>query len=287
MMDDQQILLLDVGGTAVKYAVSSPSSPLGPVRQKPTNGDSADAFFETLQSILTEAGAVHTACFSIGGPFDYQNGISHMTHKFTGILEKPLKPFFEERGIRPVFLHDSTAYVLGEYHDGALKNIQNGCCVMLGTGLGFAWIRDGRACLNEKDTPSLVLWSSPYRDGIAEDYVSTRAIQKAYGQQISVKAIAEAARAGDRRASDAFLQTGEHLKNILEPHLTALGIRKLALGGQISRSADLLGLQLTVPWEVSPHPEDGGLRGERIYAALGRERCTQVLFPKENRTFHA
>ena len=279
MTDNRAILLLDVGGTAIKYAVSAPGAPLGPVRQMPTGGDSAAAFFGALQRILNEAGPVNTACFSIGGPFDYENGISHMTHKFTGIFETPLRPFFDQRGIGITFLHDSTAFVLGEYDDGALKNIANGCCVMLGTGLGFAWIKGGKACLNEKDTPSLVLWSSPYRDGIAEDYVSTRAIQKAYGRKESVKAIAEAARAGDRAAADAFLETGEHLKNILEPHLKALEIEKLALGGQISRSADLMGLTLSVPWEASPHPEDGGLRGEKLYAVLGKEKCTQVLFP--------
>ena len=52
---------------------------------------------------------------------------------------------------------------------------------------------------------------------------------------------------------------------------------KLALGGQIARSADLLQLKLPFPWEVSHHLDDAALRGAAYYALRTREECTEVL----------
>ena len=175
------------------------------------------------------------------------------------------------------FLHDSTAFMLGECAEGALAGEENACCVMLGTGLGFSWVRDGRVCVDATQTPSLALWKTPYLDGIAEDYVSTRAIQRCYGQAVSVREIADAARGGDRRAEEAFLTAGRHLSRIMTEVVGRLGCRKLALGGQIAKSAELFRLELPVPWSVTKHPEDGALRGCCRYAALGRERCVQTV----------
>ena len=275
-----KLLVLDIGGTFVKHGVTGENGALLPhtVGQTPSMADGgAEDFLNALRGIIREAGDVSAACACIAGPFDFDRGVSLMKHKFQALYGRSLLPPFEEKGLPVAFLHDSTAFMLGECAEGALAGEENACCVMLGTGLGFSWVRDGRVCVDATQTPSLALWKTPYLDGIAEDYVSTRAIQRCYGQAVSVREIADAARGGDRRAEEAFLTAGRHLSRIMTEVVGRLGCRKLALGGQIAKSAELFRLELPVPWSVTKHPEDGALRGCCRYAALGRERCVQTV----------
>ncbi len=275
-----KLLVLDIGGTFIKYGATDGRGALLPdsVRQTPSRADGpAEAFLDALRQIIRETGDASAACACIAGPFDFERGVSLMKHKFRALYGRSLRPPFEESGLPVDFLHDSTAFMLGEYHDGALAGADNACCVMLGTGLGFSWIRDGRVCIDETQTPALALWKTPYLDGIAEDYVSTRAIQRGYGQALPVKDIADAARAGDTAARDAFLAAGEHLSRIMTAVIARLGCQQMALGGQIARSADLFGLSLPVPWRLTRHIGDAALRGCCRYAALGREACVQTV----------
>ena len=278
----RKLLVMDVGGTAIKYGLADEQGVLIPesVRQTPSHAnEDADAFLNTVRGIIAECGGqdrIKACCVSMPGPFDFDRGISLMQHKFTALYQKSLRPPFEENGIPVSFLHDSTAFMLGEYQDGSLWGAENACCVMLGTGLGFAWIKGGLVCISEKQIPCLSLWSSPYLDGIAEDYVSTRALQRMYGESISIREMAEKARSGDERALNAFRTAGRHLSVLMEKVIKKLGCERFALGGQISRSADLFSLSLPIPWSVTEYPEDAALRGACRYAALGREKCVQV-----------
>ena len=276
-----RILVLDVGGTFIKYGLADERGHLlpGTVSQVPSHSeDRAEKFLHAPRAILRDArGTVDRAAVSICGPFDFDGGVSLMTHKFKALYGVDLRPPFREAGVEVGFLHDATAFILGEYFDGTLSGADNACCVMLGTGLGFGWIRYGKVCVDENRTPAFSLWKAPYLSGIAEDYVSTRAIQRCYGQAVSVREIADAARGGDRRAEEAFLTAGRHLSRIMTEVVGRLGCRKLALGGQIAKSAELFRLELPVPWSETEHPEAGALRGCCRYAALGRERCVQTV----------
>lgn len=270
-----RILVLDVGGTFIKYGLADERGHLlpGTVSQVPSHSeDSAEKFLDALRAILRDAGGtVDRAAVSICGPFDFDGGVSLMTHKFKALYGVGLRPPFREAGVEVGFLHDATAFILGEYFDGTLSGADNACCVMLGTGLGFGWIRDGKVCVDETRTPAFSLWKAPYLSGIAEDYVSTRAIQKSYGKALPIKAIADAARAGDEKALDAFRAAGKHLSRLLTILAPALGCEKLALGGQIARSADLFALDIDIPWAVTEHFEDGALRGCCLFALTGRD----------------
>lgn len=275
-----KLLVLDIGGTFIKYGSADENGGLlrETVRQTPSHAEEdAEAFFQALRAIIREQGGeAEKACVSIAGPFDFDQGISLMKHKFASLFGLPLRAPFEESGLPVAFLHDSTAFMLGESQDGALKGVSNACCVMLGTGLGFAWMKDGKVCVNAEQSPAFSLWNQPYLDGIAEDYVSTRAIQRYFGENLSVRQIADQARLGDARAAQAFRTAGEHLSVLMGRVLPRLGCEKFALGGQISKSADLLQLNLPVSWSVTEHPEDAALMGACRYAAFGRDRCVRV-----------
>lgn len=278
----RKLLVMDVGGTAIKYGLADEKGVLIPesVRQTPAHADEdADAFLNTVRGVIAEHGGrdgVKACCVSMPGPFDFDRGISLMRHKFTALYLRSLRPPFEESDIPVSFLHDSTAFMLGEYQDGTLRGADNACCVMLGTGLGFAWIRDGLVRVDERQIPCLSLWNTPYLDGIAEDYVSTRALRREYGEDITILEMSEKARSGDEKALNAFRTAGAHLSALMEKVIAKLGCNSFVLGGQISRSADLFALSLPIPWSVTKYPEDAALRGACRYAALGRENCVQI-----------
>lgn len=276
------MLVLDIGGTAIKYAVADGEGRLlpGTAAQRPAHADgSYEAFLNVLRDIIAEArrsGELTRASVSIPGPFDYANGISRMKHKFQALYGKSLKTPFNEAGLPVRFLHDSTAFLLGE----AGENDPPDCCgIMLGTGLGFAWMRDRRVLVDENQTPALTLWNMPFREGITEDYVSTRALLGRVPGTPDVKTLAEAARSGNPAAKEAFRAAGEALSELMNLLLPELGAQAVLFGGQIARSLDLFALELPVPWRVCEHPEEAALRGAARYAVLGPEGCVRTVPP--------
>ena len=282
-MTNGNILVLDVGGSFLKYGVADERGALlpGSVGEAPARADESpvkvyEAFGEVIRR-AQETAPLAGACACFPGPFDYTEGVFRMKHKFQALYGCSILPPFERAGLPVRFLHDSTSYILGEVSDGTLRGTKNPCCVMLGTGLGFAMMKDGKVLIDQTQTPALALWCAPFREGIAEDYVSTRAIQAAYGQPLSVKDIAGRARQGDEQALRAFRLAGEALSELMGIIDRRFHPGKLALGGQIARSADLLHLELPFPWEVSHHLDDAALRGAAYYALRTREECTEVL----------
>ena len=273
------MLVLDIGGTFIKSALTDPAGKLIPdtLAQTPSDADGGyEDFLDVLRGILAAAmrrQKVGHACISIAGPFDFERGISLMRHKFPALYQKSLCPPFRQAGIPADFVHDSTAFLLGEAHDGVLAGKASSACVMLGTGLGFAFMREGRVAVSPARGPAFVLWNMPWEDGIAEDYVSTRALQRLYGEALPIKVLADRARDGDRKAADAFLETGRQLSAILRKVLPALGCDSFALGGQIAKSANLFQLDLPLDWAVPRHLDDAALRGASHYALCGREAC--------------
>lgn len=280
------MLVMDIGGTFIKSALTDADGKVipGTVVQTPSDANgSCDGFLNTLSGILAaalERQTVKRVCISIAGPFDFVHGVSLMRHKFPALYQQSLCPPFERAGIPVDFVHDSTSFLLGELHDGVLSGKKNAACVMLGTGLGFAYARDGRVAVSPGRSPAFGLWNMPWGDGIAEDYVSTRALQRLYGEALPIKSIADKARDGDAKAADAFLETGCQLSAILRNILPELGCDSFALGGQIAKSADLFHLDLPLPWAVSRHLDDAALRGASYFALHGPEASENVIESK-------
>ena len=140
------------------------------------------------------------------------------------------------------FVHDVNAPLLGLLSERPELRRGRVALVTLGTGLGFSYAVDGIVQMNENLGPARSLYNRPFRDSILEDYVSRRAILKAYGKPVEgdVKEISERARSGEKEALDAFLSTGRNFAEGIRPLLEDLHIDKIFFGGQIARSFDLM-----------------------------------------------
>lgn len=255
--DNHCILAVDAGGTILKAALVLHDGHLadGSAYRVPVDSNGSlekirQAYINLAALGKAQADRRGLTMDGIGvcipGPFDYQEGFCLMTHKYQAIFKVPMRPWFEAAaGPLPVrFVHDSTAYLLGETWGGQYAAYQKICSVLIGTGLGFASLLDGRIFSNPQGGPGISIYARPYRDGTAEDYVSRRGILARYRRQnpestLDVHEIAALARKGDGPAATVFKDTGIFLAEILHDILRDHHVEVLLLGGQISKSADL------------------------------------------------
>lgn len=229
---DTRTILLDVGGTFIKCS-DSRSIPI----------DSAGSR-EEIVSALREAvsGGYDRIRVAIPGPFDYENGIFLMKHKFAGVYGESFKEIAglpQDADVR--FIHDVNCMLLGEVSSGAAVGWGRVALVSLGTGLGFSMFEDGHILCNQYGSPAVSIYNRPYRDGVLEDYASKRGLLRLYGPtSLTVKELAQKARgASSEGAAEAFASMGTIIGEAIAPILIEHGIECLLFGGQISRSADL------------------------------------------------
>jgi len=134
LQTDLPVLVYDVGGSHVSAALCQQNSlTLGPVLRSGSPLEiSAEAFFQTLYSLGVQAAEdvsrVGGAQLAVPAPFDYETGISRMTHKLPYLygvdLRGALAALFGWHPEQVRFLHDSAAFVLGEFAAGAARGAQ-------------------------------------------------------------------------------------------------------------------------------------------------------------------
>lgn len=258
------VLAIDAGGTFLKVALvrrdgsASPDSFFSfPVDSGGSASDIAAAYALLAEQGLRKARehrlTMSAVCVCIPGPFDYENGISLMTHKYAAIRGIPMRPWLQKgAGNVPVhFIHDSHAFLLGAMRSNHCRGFRRAAGVTLGTGLGFASLFDGKLYKNAQGGPGISIFARPYRRGVSEDYVSRRAVLARYrelcgncAEDLDVADIARHAGRGEAAAVAVFAETGTCLAGILHDILLENRFECLLLGGGISKSADLFLPQL-------------------------------------------
>ena len=259
-MNNRCFLLLDVGGTFVKSVVATLQGELLPNTETsvPINSDGTREEIERSFATVVANGraiAEYNGYLLAGvgvafpGPFDYNTGISYMTHKFAALEKVSMKDFFHSlldigEDMPVVFMHDVTAAVMGEMSFGAAQGYKNVAVVTLGTGLGFSHTVDGEIQYSPMGSPAVSIYNRPYKDGVLEDYASKRGFLRSYAEvcgkelpsNLTVAMIGGLCAEGDKEALQSFYNVGEILATELKPLLEEFNIECLLFGGQISRS---------------------------------------------------
>ena len=258
------VLAIDAGGTFFKSGLVSCDGEIEentkfscPVDSGGTKESVRDGYRRLIVWQMEKARCLGLSVMAVGvdtpGPFDYEKGESLMKHKFQALYRVPLRPWIEEAaGKLPItFIHDSTAFLLGEYWKGGLKGNSDCAGVMLGTGLGFAYMEHGVVKLNPQGGPGYSVYNRPFRDATAEEYISRRGIIRRYRQltgdespEIDVKNIAQMAEKGCKEARMILEETGTMLGEVMLPVLKEIRCDKLVIGGQISKAYPYFGKAL-------------------------------------------
>ncbi|MFB6454285.1 ROK family protein [Chitinophaga sp. Hz27] len=176
------------------------------------------------------------------GPFNYEEGISLMQNQdkydaLYGLNVRELlaaKLHTDPQQIR--FINDAGCFLQGEAFSGAARGFKSAIGLTLGTGLGSATF-DGHIA---KDANR---WCSPFKDSIAEDYISSRWFISKYaavsGSTVKdVKALTELIDT-DPRILDIFKEFGTNLGNFLAPFIQEENPEVVIMGGNIANAAAL------------------------------------------------
>lgn len=176
------------------------------------------------------------------GPFDYKNGISLMRNqsKFSALYQLNIKDELSKRLAVPVdhirFVNDAVSFLQGEVFCGAGQNYNRVLGLTLGTGLGSAIHITGK-------TEDADLWNSAFKDGIAEDYLSTRWFLKRYTELSGkiIEGVKELARLADsdKVVNQIFLEFSKNLAEFVTPLVKKNEIECVVIGGNISNAFHL------------------------------------------------
>ena len=206
---------------------------------------------ERCKQHLSEKGELLGIGIAIPGPFDYLNGIGlfdNSNQKFVHLkdinLRNELSKSLKLAANKIKFINDATAFALGSFWYGSGRGYNRIVVVTLGTGFGSSFINNGIAVDKGPTVPdSGCLWHISYKDGIADDYFSTRWFIKCYNDLYNlkvegVKEIAEMAKNDDQRALDLFKLFGENLADCLSPHLKNFDAEVVIFGGNIAEASE-------------------------------------------------
>lgn len=280
----KRIVGVDIGGSHISAAAVNRES--GGRLSISAFSESDVNTFRDADQIISEWSEVikkaigNTEEFQIGiampGPYDYERGISLIQDqgKMKALFGLSVKNLLSESlGVSAeniAFTNDAEAFLKGESFTGAGRNFQNSIGLTLGTGLGSA-IKVGEVVKDAK------LWTAPFRDGIAEDYLGTAWFRtyaaEHYGMQITGVKDLISEDFDPETSRTIFRQFGQALGEFLFPYLVRLQSQGVVLGGKISRASAhflpftleyLKNLQVEVLFEISELGEHAALIGATL-----------------------
>ena len=233
-MGDQPVIALDVGGSSVKSALVEvgPRIVGGVSVHAIQSGADAAEILKTLAAIiagyLEKVKGVRGIAITFPGPFDYEQGICLIQNqaKYDALyglnVGVKLKEILGIPTLELRYRNDAQAAILGEALYGAGIPYARVIGLTLGTGLGSAFVSDGRIITQGAGVPHEGwLYSLMYGNQSADDVFSTRGLLARLRERgIHTTDIASAIRTVDQDSTaleESFASFGTDLGTFLNP----------------------------------------------------------------------
>lgn len=207
----------------------------------------SEAINQTIRSISFKAST--NVGFAIPGPFNYKKGIALFTgenNKFEDLYQVSIPKALSKKLITQSnnfrFLNDATSFAVGVSAMGKAKNCNRVIAVTLGTGFGSAFIENGMPLVNHPNVPKDgCLWDKKFKDGIGDDYFSTRWCIARYHAltDIIVKGVKDIAAANTPEAKQVFEEFGGNMGQFMMPFIETYRPEIIVMGGNISNAGHL------------------------------------------------
>lgn len=218
-------------------------------------GEIIGVWSRTLSAVLAKVPRenVKGIGFAMPGPFDYVKGICYIrgVAKYENlyginVTEAITNSLGIQDGFLIRFMNDASAFAVGEAWAGSASSAVRSLSITFGTGFGSAFISNRIPIVDGPEVPRIgCIYHLPYKDGIADDYFSTRGLLHRYkkqtGKELSgVKELAALA-ATDKVVTDLFTDFGDNAGLFLAPWLKKFRAEILVIGGNISHAYNLFG----------------------------------------------
>jgi predicted NBD/HSP70 family sugar kinase len=261
---------VDVARAVVRNLRRAPLDPNG------TRAELLDAIRATATSVAPGATLVGVAT---PGPFDYERGIctiqgvGKLEALFGVDLRSQLAEVFSDADAAAIrFLNDAEAFLLGETAAGAAMGRSRVIGITLGTGLGSAFLADGRIVRDGAGVPyEGELHRLLFRGADVEETISGRALRRRFGTDAGAAQIGELADGGDPRAAALFASFGADVAEFLAPWVRAFRADCLVVGGAVARAWGHFGPPLERALEIdavrAARIDDAALLGAALHAA--------------------
>ena len=185
------------------------------------------------------------------GPFDYTNGICWIKDqsKYEHFYGLNVRDLFQDKldlssDFPILFENDAVCFGKGEVFKDSENLSKKVMAITLGTGLGACFIDKGESISTGNSVPKEgEIYDLPYKEGIAEDYVSVRGLLASYfalsGKKVNNGLeLFNLAKTGDTMAAKVFEQMGEDLAAIVLPWLEKFGADSFIIGGKIANASE-------------------------------------------------
>ena len=189
---------------------------------------------------------------ALPGPFDYDAGHGSFAgvDKFASLSGVDLRASFAEAlGTPPSsvrFVNDAVAYAVGEWSAGAGSTAERLLCLTLGTGVGSAFLADGRPVSDGDDVPrdgdvhTLAIDGRPLEESVSTPALRAR-FEARTGHDRTVEEICALARDGDAAAAEVVTTAFAALGRAVGPWARRFGAETVVVGGGVARSWDVVG----------------------------------------------
>lgn len=254
----QRYLVLDIGGTFIKYALMGQDGTILEQGKVPSPQESMDALLAAIAPIGAKfAGQYAGTAVSMPGRINTARGVAHTGGIFTFIKDAPMARLLADCLHAPVTIaNDGKCAVRAEAWNGALADVENGAVIVLGTGtggglllgrrvwmgssyaagelsvLGMDFARMARACTDVTVLSRDTLWSDwMSAKGLLDHYTSRRGLPEG---SVDGYAFFDAYEAGEPEAADTLRTFGEMAAAGIYSLQAVLDLQRIAIGGGIS-----------------------------------------------------
>ncbi|MCR3759540.1 ROK family protein [Clostridium felsineum] len=139
-----EFLVLDVGGTDIKYAIMNEKAEIIEKEKTKTPRDNIENFIETIGTIFDKyKNRVKGIAMSMPGRIDSKRGYLYSGGSLEYNNDKEIAEILKKRCPMPIAIeNDGKCAALAEAWKGNLKEYEDGIVVIIGTGIGGGIIKD-------------------------------------------------------------------------------------------------------------------------------------------------
>ncbi len=248
----KRYLVLDIGGTFVKYAIMDGDAQIELQGKVPARTGSEAEMLEVLEQIKGLVGTDYeSVAISMPGRVDFKTGIAHMGGAYDWIRDYPVTDRYGAVfGKRATAMNDGKCAAMAERWRGALADVSDGAVLVLGTGVGGGIVIDNRVYMGALggagELSGLVADFDSIKDGVGfsspwmwSARVSAGAITKNYAKAKSLETadgvmLFDAYEAGEKEAREVVDEFGKQLAAGIMSLQSVLDLPRYAIGGGIS-----------------------------------------------------